>query len=141
MKTASSLILLFFLVLATSCLSQTTNEFFNRGKAKIKSGDSKGAMIDINKAIELNPNNSEAYYIRGNLKSFSLWDFQSAILDYNKALSIKPTYVDAYYQRGFAKSILKDNQGAFSDFNKAIKLNPNYVDAYNSRGILISKIQ
>ena len=42
-------------------------------------------LQDLNKAIELNPNNANAYINRGNAKK-KLQDYKGAIADYTKAI-------------------------------------------------------
>ena len=57
-------------------LSQLTAiDCFNRGNTKQKSGDNQGAIADFNQAIKLNPDDSKAYYNRGNSK-YNLKDYQ-----------------------------------------------------------------
>jgi len=95
----------------------------------------RGKMKLYTKAIELNPNDTDAYYKRGSAKSM-LQDYTGAIQDYNKAIELNPNYADAYYNRGFAKFKLQDYKGVIQDFNKAIELNPpNYAKVYYNRGL------
>jgi len=87
------------------------------------------------KAIELNPNDTDAYYKRASAKGM-LHDYKGAIQDFNKAIELNPNYADAYYNRGFAKFKLQDYKGVIQDFNKAIELNPpNYAKVYYNRGL------
>jgi tetratricopeptide (TPR) repeat protein len=92
------------------------------------------AIVDYNKAIELNSNDSKAYIDRGLVKN-ELEDFKGAILDYNKAIQLKPNESMAYSFRGIAKAIIKDFKGAILDFNKSIELNPNESLVYYVRGL------
>jgi tetratricopeptide (TPR) repeat protein len=80
-----------------------------------------GAIVDYNKAIELNPDNSLAYNNRGAAKS-NLGDKQGAIVDYDKAIELNPNYADAYYDRGLAYQKLRENQRALADFREAARL-------------------
>ena len=56
----------------------------NRGMARIKLGDNRGAIADYNEAVRINPNYDKAYYNRGNAHS-DLGDWQGAIGDYDRA--------------------------------------------------------
>ena len=107
--------------------------YFDRALAKQNSGDKKGAIVDYDKAIQLNPNYSLAYNNRGLAKS-ALGDKKGAIVDYDKAIQLNPNDAQAYNNRGLAKSALGDKKGAIVDYDKAIQLNPNDALAYNNRG-------
>jgi tetratricopeptide (TPR) repeat protein len=63
---------------------QTADAYYNRGLAKSKLEDYRGAITDYSKAIELNPNYANAYYNRGKSKGI-LEDDRGAIADYSKA--------------------------------------------------------
>jgi tetratricopeptide (TPR) repeat protein/S1-C subfamily serine protease len=105
----------------------------NRGIAKSDLGDKKGAILDFDRAIELNPKNFEAYNNRGNAK-FDLGDEKGAIFDYNQAIEINPKNANTYYGRGIAKSAYGNKEGAISDYNRAIEINPKFAEAYYNRG-------
>jgi tetratricopeptide (TPR) repeat protein len=50
------------------------------------------------KAIQLNPDDAEAYYNRGNVQSgFGLFD--EALESYNEAIRLFADYAEAYYNR------------------------------------------
>jgi tetratricopeptide (TPR) repeat protein len=113
----------------------TAMAFFDRGLAKEKAGDYKGAFENYDQSIKLNPNFANAYHGRGVSKK-NLGDNQRAIADFNQAIKLKSDYAEAYYNRGFAKNDLKDYQGAIADYTESIRLkNPELYIPYNGRGI------
>jgi len=67
----------------------------NRAKAWNKIGEYEKALIDINKAIELNGNFPDAYIFKGDLCS-DIGEFQESIRNYKKALDLndKLIYVE-----------------------------------------------
>jgi len=113
----------------------TAEEYFYRGYEKVKLKDYYSAIEDYSKALELNPNYTDAFNNRGNAK-FKLKDYYSAISDYSKAIELEPNYSKVYRNRGDMKFILEDFYGAISDYNKAIELDPNNIKAYGNRGNL-----
>ena len=107
---------------------------FTSGAEKLGSGDYRGALVDFNKAIELNPEDPESFFYRGLAKAKS-GDFQGSIVDYDKAIQLKPNNLDSYGSRGIAKARLGDLEGAIQDFDKAIEISPKDGNAYFNRGI------
>ena len=88
-----------------------------------------------NEALELNPQNSMAYYNRGSVK-LRTKNYNSAIEDFTKSIEINPNYSVAYNDRGEAYRYLKQYDNAVANYNKAIELSPNYTYPYNNRGIV-----
>jgi len=66
---------------------KTAAEYLDRGCDKDDQKDSKGAIEDYSKAIELNPNYAEAYANRGCAKE-ELGDKEGAIADWQKAADL-----------------------------------------------------
>ncbi len=108
---------------------------YKRGVISHHKGDRKGALMDFDRAIELNPNFAEALNNRGLVK-FSLGDKQGAIRDYNKAIKINPNFALAYSNRGLVKFHMGDKQGAIKDYNKALLINPNLRVNHAIRGLV-----
>ena len=53
----------------------------------------------FDEAIRLNPDDAEAYFNRGALKS-DLGRMEEALLDYDEAIRLDPNYAQAYCNRG-----------------------------------------
>jgi tetratricopeptide (TPR) repeat protein len=121
----------------------TAVKYFESGLYKISleidSHDFLGSIQDFNKAIELDPNYSEAYYCRGFTKMYLL-DYKSAVIDFSMVIKLAPNYVKAYIDRGISKFRMalcpKDAEEAINDFNRAIELEPENSQAYFTRGIV-----
>ena len=106
----------------------------HRGIAKKGSGDFEGALVDCDKAIELNPKSASAYHNRS-LNKASLGDLEESLVDCDKSIELNPK--PAYYTvRGIVKKDLGDFEGAIADQDKAIELDPEYAPAYYNRGIV-----
>ena len=92
--------------------------FYWRGYTKLTLEDYYAAIEDFNKAIELDPTNSESYELRGSSKS-RLNDNYGAIKDFNIAIKLNPNNEWAYLSRGTTKIFLKDFKNGCEDIRKA----------------------
>ena len=64
----------------------------NRGNEESEQGDYKAALADYDKAVELNPEDADAFN-RGAAKD-ALDDHKGAIADHNKARELNPQHAD-----------------------------------------------
>ena len=104
-----------------------------RGLAYGKLGEQKRAISDYNRAVEINPNYSEAYNNRG-IAYGKLGDQRQAIPDFDRAIAIDPKCAEVYNNRGVTYDKLGDHRRAIADYDKAVEINPEYPEAYNNRG-------
>ncbi len=79
------------------------------------------AISDYTQAIAINPNDANAYYMRG-ISRRDLKDYQGAISDYSKAIEIYPEDAYAFRNRGIAKELVGDLKGACADWKEASSL-------------------
>ena len=82
------------------------------------------AITDYTQAIKLKPDDTEAYYNRGNAYD-SKGNHDQAITDYTQAIKLKPDLAEAYYNRGITYKAKKDKLRAIADFRKCVELNKN----------------
>ncbi len=115
-------------------------KFFNRAYDESQKGNKETAIEYYNKAIELNPEYTKAYYNRGVVYN-NITEYKKAISDYNKAIELNPEDATAYNNRGIAYDDIKDYEKAINDYTKAIELNPENATAYNNRGITYRHIK
>ena len=92
------------------------------------------ALKLLDEAISLDPENEEAYYLRGNVYCDSE-KYLRAIQDLNKALELDPEDDMAYSDRGDAYYFLDKYENALNDYNQAIKLDPDKADYYANRAL------
>ena len=72
------------LLISFSSFGQTAEEYFKSGDDKVYANDYYGAIADYTKAIELDPNDADAYKNRGTIKEI-LGDLNGACADWKKA--------------------------------------------------------
>ncbi len=110
------------------------SEHFNElGIAHFKAGNFEDAIIEYNKAININPGEAVYYNNRGAAKNGKR-DFYGAISDFNKAVELNPGYADAYNRRGLSKYYLNDFKNALPDFTISIEKDSTFEKAYFNRG-------
>lgn len=100
----------------------------------IKSFITKGNIPGLDKVIQLEPDNANAYNLRGGAEIIE-GDFEKALFDYNKLIELLPDNAMAYSTRGGIKFLMNNNAGCFADINKAIALDPTNPKYYYERGI------
>jgi hypothetical protein len=81
--------------------------YYNRGYAKDKLGQYEAAILDYDKAIQIDPNFKEAYINRA-YTYFSLGQYEATIKDCDKCLAIDPNYTLAKDKRATAQKKLNE---------------------------------
>jgi uncharacterized protein (TIGR02145 family) len=117
----------------------TWEEYNQRGVSCYESGDYMAATNYLNKSIEKNPNEPNAYYYKGLIDNDNN-DKKSAISNFTKAIGFNPNYSVVYYNRGIAYEKMENYELAITDFTKAIELDPINADAYDHRGNVYNKL-
>ena len=87
------------------------------------------AINNYNKAIELNPVYTEAYFNKG-ICLCNQKKKEEAIEVFNKAIEISNNDAELYLNRGYCYFAINNFRKAIKDFNKAIELRPNFSEAY-----------
>jgi tetratricopeptide (TPR) repeat protein len=121
------------ILLSGAAFAQSAKEYTQKGRELYEKNEFMESLLNVNKAIELDPNYSVAYYLRGNIKD-RFDDRHGAMKDYNTAIEKNTKFADAFFARGNVKMKLQDYYGAISDFSSAISINENYIEAYFNRG-------
>lgn len=115
-------------------------KFIKKGlKYNYQKSNFEKAIQMFDKAIELNPNNANAYRYRGDV--YMITNPEKAIQDYTKAVELKPNYISAYYSRAIIYSCPFCNvplSKEIEDYLTIINYNKNFCKAYQSLGELLS---
>lgn len=121
-------------------INKLIKKFIKKGlKYNYKKSNFEKAIQMFDKAIELNPNNPNAYKYRGDV--YMITNAEKAIQDYVKAVELKPNYISAYYSRAIISSCPFCDvplSKAIEDYLTIINYNKNFFEAYQSLGELLS---
>ncbi len=93
----------------------SAKEWLEKGFAALDRGAFKEAIEAYSRAIELDPDNIQAYYSRA-----LLGDENQSKQDFFKLLTIEPKDSKSYLYRAWAYQKLKENDPALEEFEKAI---------------------
>lgn len=109
--------------------------FNNYGNALARMGRVEEAIIQYDKALQLQPNNPEAHNNLGNALAIQ-GKVNEAIVQYKTALKLQPDYIKAHFNIGAAYSELGKYKEAVFHYSEVLRLKPDFAAAYNNLGII-----
>ena len=86
-----------------------------------RKGEPERAVADLNRALDLDPNDASAWYNRG-IAYDDLGDRDHAIADYTRAIRLEPNDALYYNNRGNSLIGKNDYEHAMADYDRAIRL-------------------
>lgn len=113
---------------------------YNFAQEKYYAKEYNKAITYLDKAIQLNPEDSFYFMSRGSVKD-ALGKHDDAMDDYNQAIKLDPENILAYDVRAHSKNHVADYKGAIDDYSKILKLDPNNGEAYTVRGKINLKLK
>jgi tetratricopeptide (TPR) repeat protein len=155
-------------LLLASCASDVTTtlptlddaqSYIERGNSLSEEGHYLEAIDHFSAAIELEPDNAQAHFLRGRahydyavqvvdeasgqrpenapfLPDEAVQHLEDAIADYTKAIELDPQHTRAYNNRGNAYISLGETESALRDYDTALELDPDLALTYFNRGLL-----
>jgi tetratricopeptide (TPR) repeat protein len=99
---------------------------------KIKKGEYQAARLDLNKAIELSPQNAPLFALRGIVYA-RLERHERAIQDYNQAIQIDLKNIIFYNLRGESYEKIQRYELAVINYSQILQINPKSSQAYIKR--------
>lgn len=114
---------------------KTAAEVCEIGQRYLKRDQEKRALIAFNKAIELDPTNSNAYSGRGEVYNRAEDDLR-ARKDFDKAIALNPANDQALFHRALQLRTARKEEAALADFNKAVAAAPKDCDILGYRAKL-----
>jgi len=111
----------------------TVESFWKAAIEKFQNGQYQSAYDEIQKAIEIDPNNGVLYYNRGTMKN-QLRNYKEGMIDLEKSIKLKTGQLkvdgqthhldlaNAHFNLAVSKFHTKDNKGALKEAKKSEKL-------------------
>ena len=116
-----------------------SDQHFEAGQNYLKKGSDDTAIKEFSKAIELDPQNADAYDLRASAYVRTGYN-KRALSDYNNLIKLCPNDACAYSARGFVYYDLGQDNEASADFKKASELNPEFTIAMKTGPVAIKQI-
>jgi len=111
---------------------------FNAGVSSQAKGQNSKAVLEYEKAIQLNPYNIKAHYNLGILYKQQA-KYEKAIQSYRQVVKLDPYFGKAHYNLGVILKSLGRNQEALMEFKKTVQIDPAFADAHLGLGMIYSQ--
>ena len=92
-----------------------------RGSVYLKMGDTKNAIGDFSRALEIDSKHPKAYHLRG-LAHEMAGDNDKALKDFDRAIDIDPEYGAAFYSRATLLTKMGQEESALEDMKMVTHL-------------------
>jgi Tol biopolymer transport system component/lipoprotein NlpI len=123
-----------YLLVNPTMSDQSTDSWIKKAADALAKGDSNEALELAGKAVSQNPEDFQAFLLRG-VAQEALQQHDKAIADFNKTLAMKPDCAEAYDRRGSEQFKLGHIQESLKDFDKFLELRPAAKPGHWKRGI------
>ncbi len=126
------LVLLGLAILSTTVMAQNPRKFFKAGEDFMITGNYEDAVDQFSKAIELDPDYTNAYLARAEAYE-KLNKLQDAYDDYNRAFVFLPKEEEVAYHLGKLSNELGEYERAMVFLNQATVLSRKFLPAYQEK--------
>jgi tetratricopeptide (TPR) repeat protein len=96
------------------------------GIDKLKRGDGDGAHADLDRAIEMNPKNADAYFWRGEADA-KVGELGKAVGNFKRVLVLDPERKDALYALARVYAGNREHDEAIKYLTRALHVDPDYA--------------
>lgn len=112
----------------------SADDYLKRGTYHYHNKKYEETIVDVSRAIQLEPELVDAYIVRGN-SYYRINSYEQAVADFSRVIHLQPNNYLAYYLRGdIYSSWLGKHALGISDFDNAIALKSDFEQAYAHRG-------
>jgi len=119
--------------------SKEAIELLKKGLSYARRTKFKEALAYYNKALTLDPNNPEAWYLRASLL-IDTGKSKEALGDCEKAIALDQNYAPAWSKKGLALYNLEQFEEGFLASTRAASLNGNDVTAWYIKGVCLDEL-
>jgi len=127
-------------ILLVSCSPTSSDEYtkhYEEGLKYYETGEFDKAILSLSTAIDLEPENTAAYLLRG--KSYrSIYEYEKAFQDTDKVLELDPNHYDAHVLRGLLLFDSKRYEDAIREYTTALELSKESKEALYLRAFAYS---
>ena len=127
-------VLVFFATCMARAAEKSADELLTQAGVSFAKGTREDAIELATKAIEAEPKNAKAYYVRGRFYA-EVRQPEKAVNDFNQALLLDPKAALPYYHRGAEHFRLGRIKESTADFDRFIDLSPDQAPKLWQRGI------
>jgi serine/threonine protein kinase/regulator of sirC expression with transglutaminase-like and TPR domain len=115
------------------------SDYNNRGLTYHNLQQYEAALVEYNRAIDLDPTIALVYNNRGATHR-ALKEYRAALADYSRAIELDPTDAQAYSNRGATYAELRQYPAAMADFARALEQGPTFAQAFHNRGLAYAEL-
>lgn len=121
-------------------LKKYAKEYYLMGNACItEAKDKNAALANYKKAVELNPNYTDAW-VRIGVTLYDLKKYDEASSALNRAVNLSPFEFKCVYNRGKLRLAIHENEGAVADLDKATTIKPEHPKAHELFGDALFRV-
>ncbi len=110
---------------------------FNRARAYIARAEFDRSINSLNRVIQIDPKNSEAYSLRGHVYTLKQ-NYDQSIADQKKAIELDGKNALAYERSAVAYLAKKDPTNSKKDLEAAFRIDPNLPEALCDRAVVFA---
>lgn len=124
----------------TEPIGFTASDWVKQYRDLYKAGNYTEALMTVDKAIEIDPQDATAWYDEGQIY-LAEHKYDKALIAYEKSLIIKPNGADAWNGKGVALTELGRYEEAQLAYNESLRLDPRYLSARENQLGLENKMR
>lgn len=137
MKTLYRTLVFPFVILLTACNYYEVH--LNEAKQAMRDGDYEKALAEADKAVQSQPQQAEAYNLRG-VAYQNLNQAEKAKKDFLTSIKLDSSSYKAFYNLGRIEIDENNHLEAIQYISRAIRLNASEADLFNNRGVAYQAI-